>query len=147
MSKSSPIVVDANVAVHAVIDTEFSPLAERAWLAWKGAGTDTCAPQLWLYEVTSAIHRVFMQGQIQEGQALAALDIALRLGVRLVGEDGLAREAFAWATRLQRLATYDCFYLALAEHLGTEFWTADRSLADASHQGGLMWVHWVGELR
>jgi predicted nucleic acid-binding protein len=128
------------------LETDLSPLAERAWLAWKEAGVDTRAPRLWLYEVTSAIHRVYMQGQIREEQALAALDIALELGVQLVPDDDLAHAAFRWATRLRRLATYDCFYLALAEHLGAELWTADRSLANAAKQAGLPWVRWIGEL-
>jgi len=129
-----------------VLETELSPLAERAWVSWNEAGTDTCTPRLWLYEVTSAIHRAYMQGQIREEQALAALEIALGFGVQIVPDDGLVPEAFRWATRLGRLATYDCFYLALAEHLGAEFWTADKSLANASRQAGLPWVHWIGEL-
>lgn len=140
------VVVDANVAVHAVLETDFSPLAERAWVAWKEEDADTCAPRLWLYEVTSAIHRIYMLRQIREEQALAALDIAFGLGVQLVPDDGLAHQAFQWATRLRRLATYDCFYLALAEHLAAEFWTADGPLANASQQAGLRWVRWVGEL-
>lgn len=147
MSRSSrPVVVDANIAVHAVLETDLSPLAERCWLAWREADVATCAPRLWLYEVTSAIHRVYMQGQIREEQALTALEIALGLGVQLVPDDGLAPQAFRWATRLRRLATYDCFYLALAERLGAEFWTADRSLANAATQAGVPWVRWMGSV-
>ncbi len=146
MSRSLAVVVDANLAIHTVLDTELSPLVARAWLALQKAGLRACAPRLWLYEVTSALHRAYMHGLVDEEQALAALDTALKLGVELVSDDGLSREAFMWATRLGWLATYDCFYLALAEHLAAEFWTADRALAHASRQAGLSQVHWVGDM-
>lgn len=147
MSESSVVVVDASIAVHTVLATDLSEWADAAWVMWQRQDTTTCAPQLWLYELTSAVHKVFMRGQIDEQAAMAALDTALGLGVRLVSDDDLHRQAFSWATRLGRLAAYDCFYLALAEQLGTELWAADRALTNAARQAGAPWVHWIGELR
>jgi len=39
-------------------------------------------------------------------------------------------------------ASYDAYYLALAEQLGAEFWTADRRLSRAV-QSHLDWVHLI----
>lgn len=40
------------------------------------------------------------------------------------------------------MAACDCFYLALAETLGCELWTADETLRNAA---GVPWVHCVTE--
>jgi predicted nucleic acid-binding protein len=47
------------------------------------------------------------------------------------------------AERFSLPAVYDAHYLALAERLGGEFWTADRRLVEAV-QGALPWVRLVG---
>ncbi|MBN1140086.1 MAG: type II toxin-antitoxin system VapC family toxin [Anaerolineae bacterium] len=44
--------------------------------------------------------------------------------------------------RFALLTAYDAHYLAVAEHLGAAFWTADRALAHAV-QPELNWVHLV----
>ncbi len=51
------------------------------------------------------------------------------------------RLAFDWTVRLNQAAAYDSFYLALAEALRCELWTADQHLYDAV---GQPWVRWVG---
>ncbi len=42
------------------------------------------------------------------------------------------------------LDSYDAHYLALAEHLGCEFWTADKRLHNAVHEK-LPWVRGLGD--
>ena len=65
------------------------------------------------------------------------------LGVRLVLPDASQnRQAFDWTLRLNRAAAYDSYYLALAEALECDLWTADRRLLNAVD---LPWVRWVGE--
>lgn len=50
--------------------------------------------------------------------------------------------AFDWTRRLNRIAAYDSFYLALAESLQCDLWTADRRLQGAV---GQPWLHCVGD--
>jgi predicted nucleic acid-binding protein len=57
----------------------------------------------------------------------------------------LSRSALAWAERLGQSRAYDGFYLALAEGLGAEVWTADRRLANGAQKVGAAWVHWIGD--
>jgi len=59
------------------------------------------------------------------------LKAALSLPLRLHGDVSLHRWAVDLAERFSLPAAYDAHYLALAEWLGGEFWTADRRLAQA----------------
>ena len=144
------IVIDASVGVLSVLEGPLSRMVERKWEGWLQEDVTIFAPRLWLNELTSALHKIYRLGEISETSALSALDAALTLGVELVDEDAdLCRQAYRWASRLGQLATYDAFYLALAERLnatpGASLWTADQRLAKRAQQIGVNWVHWIGE--
>lgn len=142
---NSSVVIDANLAVFSVLKTPHSPLATRVMehLAQKGA--QPFAPGLWWYEVTSVIHRYRFTGLVSDSTAYAALELlTITLGIQSV--DVPVRSAFDWASRLRQKSAYDGFYLAAAELLGTELWTADQSLFNNARQVGISWVHWMGEM-
>ena len=115
---------------------------------WQHAGHDLYAPGLWIYEVTSALCKAVRFGGLTAAEAERCLTQALNLDVRLVAADETqVRAAFAWTVRLHRAAAYDSgctrqHYLALAESLGCELWTADRRLCNAV---ALPWVRTVEE--
>lgn len=143
---SSIVIVDANLALSIVLDYPTSKEIQGLWTDWVQNDVEIAAPNLWVYEVTSAIHKLYMLKQFGESSAEAALDAVLSLDVRLVEVGtGLCQLAFSWATRLNQLATYDSFYLALAEKLDAELWTLDRRLSNAALQLGTERVHLVGE--
>ena len=48
-------------------------------------------------------------------------------------------------TRFNHPAAYDAHYLALAEMMDCEFWTADERLFNAVRDE-LSWVRWLGRL-
>jgi predicted nucleic acid-binding protein len=146
MPRPPLVVVDANMAVHAVVATRLSEAVSAAWTELQRRQARVFAPSLWACEVTSAVHLYLADGELDAEEAERALETALSLGVELVEEDaGLCRGAFAWATRLERRAAYDGFYLALAERLGAQLWTADHRLCRCVRQCGVQWVHGVGE--
>ena len=146
MPKSSVVVVDSSTTIYTVLDYPLSSHVEAHWKSWIDADIRISAPRLWLNEVTSAIHNAFMLKEISEASAQDALNAALSLGVELFDEDAvLCQSAFSFATRLEQLAAYDSFYLALAERLDAEFWTTDKRLANGARQLGATWVHWIGE--
>jgi predicted nucleic acid-binding protein len=108
-----------------------------------GRDLQLSAPWLWWSEITSVLHRYSFEGLISEETAYTALNLLGDLSVQPV--EVPTRAAFDWATRLRQKPAYDGFYLAAAEKMGAEFWTADRVLANNAHQIGAGWVHWMGE--
>jgi len=57
-------------------------------------------------------------------EAEALLDVALRLDLVLHDDPELHKHALKLAQRFSLPATYDAHYLALADQLGAELWTA-----------------------
>lgn len=95
--------------------------------------------------VTSVVHNYFFARLISDLIAYSALEIlTTEWGIQRI--EVPERSAFDWATRLRQRAAYDGFYLAAAEQLGAELWTADKALASNAGQLGESWVHWMGEM-
>jgi len=69
-----------------------------------------------------------------------ALAVSLSLPIHLHGDSGLHLLARKFAQRFSLLVTYDAHYLALADQLGAQFWSADRRLV-RKVQSQLDWVH------
>lgn len=83
---------------------------------------------------------------ITEQEAQVAVEDIFRLGIQITPSDiDICQKALTWAGRLGQSKAYDGFYLALAERLGAELWTADARLSDRARQLGVVWVRWVGE--
>ena len=142
---SSSVVVDANLAVYSVLKTTQSLVASRVMEQLAHQDYKLFVPGLWWYEVSSVIHRYRFAGLISDITAYAAMDLlTIDLGVQQV--DVPVRNAFDWATRLRQKAAYDGFYLAAAEQLGAELWTADQALANNAKQVGVSWVHYMNEI-
>ncbi len=140
------LVVDANLTVALVIATPYSDQAHALWEHWSASGIDVFAPDLWAYEVTSALRKAMVITGMGLPEALARLEVLTQLGVRLVPPmPALDRSALHWAERLEQTVAYDAHYLALAEFLGCDIWTADRRLADKLSPD-IAWAHWVGEI-
>jgi len=138
----SPMVIDGSVVLKSILP---NPLYEQCQaLMLNLTQFELVAPSLWAYETTSALTKAVHFGQLTADEGRQALTQVGALGVRLVLPDGgLNQQAFEWTLRLQRAAAYDSYYLALAEALKCDLWTADRRLYDAA---GLPWVRWVEDL-
>jgi predicted nucleic acid-binding protein len=126
------LVVDASFAYRLLVpgpdQVSFLDQAAR----WRYEGRECYAPTLWLYEMASVLCKVARLGELAQDEARQALAFIPELGVQLIPPDGaLARAALEWTMRLNRTAAHDSFYLALAEALQCELWTADRRLRNA----------------
>ena len=138
---SSWLCVDANLVIRLVAGPA-DEAVRRLWEQWDTAGRQLAAPTLLRYEVTNALYRYQKLGWITAPAVGLALRAALALPVRLYGEADLHARALDIAGRFSLPAAYDAHYLALAERLDGEFWTADRTLARIV-QPSLSWVHLV----
>ena len=73
----------------------------------------------------STLRKAIVVGWLSPSDGIAALDDLFRMGVREVGASlETHRLALSWAARLKQAVAYDAQYLALAEQIGAEFWTA-----------------------
>ncbi len=137
-------IVDANLGLALVLATPYSDRAQILWESWSSQQAVVFAPDLWAYELTSALRKAMVVTGMSLAGAEARLEALTQLGVRLVPPTPqLHQSALRWAHRLGHTVAYDAQYLALAELLGCDFWTADRRLA-AALSPGVPWVHWVG---
>ena len=142
MPRSLPLCLDASCVMRRLTEPDDETL-ERLWNGWLAAGYAFVAPGLLRYEVTNALHRLRRAGTIGDATAHTQLAAALALPIQYY-EDDLHDGALRFARRFSLPAAYDAHYLALAERLGCEFWTADQRLAN-SVRPALSWVHLAGE--
>ena len=139
------LVLDASVAIKTILP---NPLQEHCQALIKTfAETQPVAPVLWAYETTSAIAKTVHFGHITKPEAQQALSQLNMLNVQLFVPDAEQNKtAFEWTLRLERASAYDCYYLALAQELECNFWTADLRLFNALRNAKLEWLHWIEEI-
>ena len=137
---SSPICVDASLVVRLVQSTTSDSPTVRLWKGWYEDGRPIIAPSLLYYEVSNALHRYVVMGELLVEEAADALEAALGIQINVYWDGDLSRRALQLAESLSLSATYDAHYLALAERLGADFWTGDQKLVRAV-QHDLPWVY------
>ena len=134
------IVVDASLAVKWLLPEEFSTEARALFSQWASQQVRMVGVHLLPMEVANTLHR----RSVSAGDATRLMANFLRYGVELICDPAFHARAIELASELRQGAVYDAHYLALAESLGCEMWTADRRFhriaADASYP-----VHWVGD--
>lgn len=141
------IVVDANLAAGAVLPISGLEFAPALFARWSEQGRPLRAPELWLAEVTSVIRQHVFRGLISLEEAHQAIDDVAALEIeRSPMDTRLYHQALNWAGRLGHSKVYDSIYLALAESLNAEFWTADERLAKTGQATGAYWIKWTGDL-
>jgi predicted nucleic acid-binding protein len=139
------VIIDASVAIKAILPDSLQGYCQA--LVQTFAEVQPVAPALWLYETTSAISKAVHFEQLTDKEGRQALDQVDALGIRLFVPDlEQNRIAFDWTLRLKRASAYDSFYLALAQALECDFWTADHGLFNALKNEHLNWLHWIEEL-
>ena len=138
-------VVDANIAIQTVLD--ITDNLERFWERIDLEQITPCAPRLWLSETTSAIRFLLSQKEITSEEAEQALRTIHGLRVEIINEDEeLCLRALELAGKLGQSKAYDAIYLALAEKLVANFWTADERLANRCQKDlKLSWVYFTGK--
>jgi predicted nucleic acid-binding protein len=138
---SSWICVDANLVIRLVSDPADEPI-QYLWEQWDSERRQISAPTLLYFEVANALYRYHKLGYLSASSVQLAFRAALALPLELHGEPDLHWRALDLAEKFSLPVAYDAHYLALAELLEGEFWTADRRLA-RTVQSALPWVHLV----
>lgn len=125
---TSTVCVDASFVLRMFL----GPDDEEAWARWETSlaeGVVFRAPSLLAYEVANALHRYRRAGYLSAVAAEIVADAVLALPIVFERDTSLHIAALRLAAALGLSSTYDAHYLALADRLGAELWTADAGLA------------------
>jgi predicted nucleic acid-binding protein len=135
------LVVDANLVVKAILPVKNQAHVLDLLATWHRAHRTIYAPDILIPEVVSVIRRQAFDRLITETEGRLAIEDAFRLGLEIIPSDlGLSQAAYNWASRLGHSKAYDGFYLAVAERLGIDLWTADERLSNRARQINTLWV-------
>lgn len=143
---NSWVCVDASLVIKLVVEEAYSREARSLWRTWQNEGREIAAPSLLRYEVTSVLRKHVVRGLRTTAESRQALELALAFEIEYVEPVSIHLRTFEWADRLGRPAAYDAHYLAVAEYLACDFWTADERLVNAA-QDTSSWVRWLGEVK
>lgn len=139
------VVVDTSIAIKWVL-TEVQTLEARALLAdWLHGGRRPLVPSWFACEMANALYQKFLQDLVTLEDAQRGLEAILATVAVHDFEPRVATRALSLAQRFRQRAAYDVQYLALAELLDCELWTADRRFwlaINAAHPR----VRWLGEV-
>jgi predicted nucleic acid-binding protein len=122
---STYVVVDASLAVKWLIEEVDSEEALALGDSWAEAGVTLAAPHLLPFEVANALHRRVVSEELSTQRTSELVEFLLDMGIELRGAPGLHVRALELASALGQRAAYDSHYLALAEELECDYWTAD----------------------
>lgn len=139
------ICVDASFVLKLVLDEPESEQVAALWAAWAAEGVDIIAPCHLAFEVTSVIRNHVFRREISAAAGQMAFEAFLAQEIALYHPGDLEMRAWELAQQYNRPTAYDASYLALAESVGCELWTADRRLIKAVG-GTLPWLKTVYEI-
>lgn len=142
---TSAVCVDASILIKLAAPEPDRPLALALWQRWLDADRQLVAPYLLSFEVTSVIWQKARRHVVSAEEARTMVEKLLELRVRLLDPPNLSLHAFDLAARFRLPTSYDAHYLALAEMLDGEYWTADERLYN-SVRADFAYIHWLGEI-
>ena len=142
MGVNGSVVVDASVAVKWLVEEVDSDRAHAVLQDWDARGITRVAPYLLPFEVANALHRRVLRGELNVGDSTRLIARLLESRLELHQPPDLHVRALQLASRLRQGAAYDAHYLALAETLGCELWTADAQFYRAANPvtGSIRWI-------
>ena len=141
---SGTVVVDASLAVKWLIEEDDSDKAHDILQDWVAQDITRIAPYLMPFEVANALHRRVVRGELNVGDSARMIARLLDSQLELHHPPGLHARALQIASELKQGAAYDAHYLALAEVVGCDLWTADERFYRATGPS-IQNVRWLGE--
>ena len=141
---SGSVVVDASLAIKWLVEEEDSDRAHTMLQSWVAQDITRVSPYLMPFEVANALHRRVLRGELNVSQSALLLSRLLDSSLELHHLPSLHVRALELATQLRQGAAYDAHYLALAESLDCELWTADQRFYRAASPN-IGKVRWIGE--
>lgn len=142
---SDSVVVDTSLAVKWVIEEEYSTEATVLLTNWIDVRVVRLVPAWFACETTNVLLKHLRRGTLDRSRGGTALRTLLGLTTPRDVEPLVSVRALDIAISLAQPASYDSQYLALAEHLDCELWTADEWFWNTA-KTAFPRVRWVGEV-
>jgi predicted nucleic acid-binding protein len=141
----SNVVVDASIAAKWIFAEVDSPVANLLRAQWVRQGLQPTAPNWLLCEVANIVLRRVREETVAFPDAQQDFKELVRfIAVRQV-DSSLFTRAIEIALQFGQGAVYDAHYLALAEQLDCEYWTADTQFWQAV-RSDIDRVKWLGQI-
>lgn len=128
------VVVDASIAVKWLVSEIDSEIAERLLREWARDDVEVFAPMMILTEVSNALFKKAKSELIGSSDVGRLLGQFMNSGIIFQESVAMHERAIGLALDLDEQDSYDCHYLALAEALDCEFWTADRAFYNVANK-------------
>ena len=141
---NSYVVVDASLAIKWVLREPYAEEALALASEWAAGETRPIAPYLLLVEATNVLHRRAALGHISPSQAQQLLTGFLNMGIGVRESPQIHLRAIELAQELQMPAIYGTHYLALADIMECDLWTADKRFFNSVKERQPR-VKWLGE--
>ena len=142
------VVVDSSVAMKWILNEPDSHIAEKLLDEWIDKETIVLAPTLLIYEITNVMYKHVQKGNITLDGAKKALTNFSEAEITFIDlqERRFVQRAVELAYQFDLPATYDAYFLVLAEHENCELWTDDARLWKAVKRE-FPWVHLLRNYR
>ena len=138
------VVVDASLVVKWLLTEDFTEQADALAQHWLRENVQMAAPSHMRVEATNALFKRLVRGEHSLADVQVGIESLLALDLQIHNVSNLHARATELAALLRQGAVYDAHYLALAESLGCELWTADQRFQGVASSAGHS-VHWVGD--
>ena len=138
------VVVDASLAFKWLVEEEYSDKAHAILQSWDSQDIRLAAPSLMPFEVVNALHKRVARSEVSVDEGVRLITSLLSSRLELHEAPSLHVRALELASQLRQGAAYDAHYLALAETLDCDLWTADERFYRAASPVTDS-VHWIGE--
>ena len=137
------VVVDASLVVKMVVPEQFSDLAKALALSWDVQGIELAAQDFMASEYASALRKKIREEMLTRDDAKRLMSELYQSGIAFSPSRSFHNRAIDLSVQLNQRLAYDSHYLALAESLDCDFWTADRPFYRAA-RGSHPRVRWIG---
>lgn len=133
---SALVVVDTSLALKWVVSEVDTPQADALLASWDAADAILTAPALFVTESGNALYKAVRRGLLTLAGAASRHTALLQVMSIQLDDTADSAAALALADQLGQGASYDSVYLALAQRLGCDLWTADNRFARAATAHG-----------
>ena len=146
MGQVTSVIVDASLAIKWVLDEEHSLEARTQRVRWAIRNIDVRVPSWFGCEIANVLFQSIRSQRLTLEEAELKMGVVASFVSVLDVEFDLAPRALRIALATGQKASYDSYYVALAEHHDCELWTADVRFWRTVNPA-FPFVQWLGNER